>query len=222
VAGGAASHRLAVIPNGISCPPNDTSRAGPHRPPVVALIGRVVPIKDVKTFLAACALLRRTIPQARALVLGPTNEDPDYFEQCRTMAAHLGIQDMVEFPGQVRLDDYFHKIDLLVLTSISEAQPLVILEAAAQGIPAVATRVGACPEMILGAPDEDPLLGPAGLVTPLANPAATAEAMARILTDAAFYARASRAARRRVERFYNKPALDAAYAALYAELREAA
>ncbi|RKX53884.1 MAG: glycosyl transferase family 1, partial [Thermotoga sp.] len=46
--------------------------------------------------------------------------------------------------------DYYPIIDVLLLSSVSEGQPLVILEAMAAGIPVVATNVGACQEMILG------------------------------------------------------------------------
>ena len=54
------------------------------------------------------------------------------------------------FTGRVNLLEYLGKIDVVVLTSLSEAQPLVILEAGAAGVPVVATDVGACGEMILG------------------------------------------------------------------------
>jgi glycosyltransferase involved in cell wall biosynthesis len=121
----------------------------------------------------------------------------------------------VEFRGRVALQDYYPRIDVVVLTSVSEAQPLVILEGAALGIPSVATDVGACREMILGRSDEEPALGAAGAVTPLANPAATADALRRLLTDAEAYQRSSRAAQARVRRYYNKRDLDVAYRDIY-------
>ena len=73
---GADADRLEIIPNGI-----DVGRfaklsvASVQDRPTIALIGRVVPIKDVKTFIAAAALVRRTCPQLRALVMGPNDED---------------------------------------------------------------------------------------------------------------------------------------------------
>jgi glycosyltransferase involved in cell wall biosynthesis len=184
---GAPPARLRVIPNGIDLARYGAMRPGarPHRP-TIALIGRVVPIKDVKTFLRAAARLRDSIPEVRALVLGPLDEDPGYADQCRTLVDHLGLGDTVTFTGRVALADYLPEIDVVVLTSLSEAQPLVILEAGAAGIPCVATDVGACREMILGRGDELPALGAGGVVTPVANPAATAEAVARLLSDTAF------------------------------------
>jgi glycosyltransferase involved in cell wall biosynthesis len=213
---GADPERLMVIPNGIDV----TESARPDRngePPTVALVGRVVPIKDIKTFLRACALLRDYVPDVRVWVLGPLDEDVDYVDECRQLAAHLDLEGTVEFKGKVQLREFYPLIDVLVLTSVSEAQPLVILEAAAAGIPSVATDVGACREMILGRSDEQPKLGEAGAVTPLANPAATARALQWLLTDAEAYERCSHAARERVRRYYNKADLDEAYHRLYKE-----
>lgn len=219
---GAPAERMRIIPNGIDCSgvsEGERRRRGGR--PTVALIGRVVPIKDVKTFLRACATLRKEVPGLRALVLGPTDEDPAYYRQCLDVVEYLKLGDTVEFAGRVRLDDYFEEIDVLVLTSISEAQPLVILEAGAQGIPAVATNVGACTELLYGRSNEHPRLGPGGIVTPLANPAATAEAALRLLKDAGFYQKCSQAMRRRLVRYYNKIDLDNAYRTLYEHLRAA-
>jgi glycosyltransferase involved in cell wall biosynthesis len=114
------------------------------------------------------------------------------------------------------VDEYLPHLDVVVLTSISEAQPLVILEGGAAGIPCVATDVGACREMIYGGPTEDPPLGPAGEVTPLSNPTGTAQAVARLLADRDYWERASRAISERVRRYYDRSALDRCYRELYA------
>jgi glycosyltransferase involved in cell wall biosynthesis len=213
---GADPDRLEVIPNGIEVVESDRPERN-GAPPTVALVGRVVPIKDIKTFLRACALLREYVPDVRVWVLGPLDEDVDYVAECRQLAAHLDLEATVEFKGKVQLRDYYPLIDVLVLTSVSEAQPLVILEAGAMGIPSVATDVGACREMILGRSDEQPKLGEAGAVTPLANPAATARALQWLLTNTEAYDRCGQAARARVRRYYDKADLDEAYRRLYAE-----
>jgi polysaccharide biosynthesis protein PelF len=217
---GAAPEKLMVIPNGVDCERFSKIQREhhPHRR-TVAFIGRVVPIKDVKTFIRACSILRETITDVQAFILGPTEEDPEYFRECKTMVAHLGLQDIVTFTGPVRIDEYFPRVDVMVLTSISEAQPLTILEAGATGIPSVATDVGACREMILGRPSEDPALGPGGAVTPLCNPAATAGAIARLLEDDRWYSRCSRAIQARVRLSYNKDDLNRLYAGLYESSR---
>ncbi len=213
---GAPPDRLVIIPNGIdydslSAIPRDTS----PRPPTVALIGRAVPIKDVKTYIRAAAFLRDLVPGVRVLLLGPTEEDPVYFEECEEMVAHLGLRETFEFTGRVRLHDYLGRVDAIALTSISEAQPLVLLEAGAAGVPSVATDVGSCRDIIEGRADEDPPLGPGGFVTPLANPVATAKGLADLLLDPELRARCGEAIRRRTERYYNKKVVDRIYHELY-------
>lgn len=216
IAEGADPAKLEIIPNGVAFQQlSNAAAARSAHAPTVALIGRVVPIKDIKTFIRAAAILRAIIPDIRALVLGPTNEDPDYYAQCQALVNDLGIQASFTFAGQVAISEYLGEIDVLVLTSISEAQPLVILEAGCAGIPAVATDVGACREMIYGDQRETEPLGTAGEIVPLSNPAATAHAIARLFADRSYRDSAARVIRRRVELYYNKPALDDAYRDLY-------
>ena len=216
IADGASPARLRVIPNGVDADRFSACRrdGGPH-PPTIALIGRVVPIKDVMTFIRACSILAKEIDGLRAWVLGPEGEDPLYVKDCKDLAAHLGLGSILEFKGQVRLEDHLAGVDVVVLTSISEAQPLVILEAGAAGIPSVATDVGSCRELILGRPGENPAFGPGGVITPLANPAATAQALARLLKHPAQRAEFGGAMRRRVHHFYNKREILSIYHDLY-------
>jgi glycosyltransferase involved in cell wall biosynthesis len=222
LADGAHPEKLRIIPNGVDFERLSKAAAvrGEH-PPTVALIGRVVPIKDVKTYIRAIAILRNMVPDVRALVLGPTDEDPHYFAECQALASHLGLQACFTFAGSVSIAEHLGGLDVVVLTSISEAQPLVILEAGSAGVPSVATDVGACREMIHGDRRETEPLGPGGEVVPLSNPTATAQAIARLLTDRAGWERASRAIRERVRRYYNKPALDRAYREVYDYWRSA-
>jgi polysaccharide biosynthesis protein PelF len=215
---GAQPEKLRIIPNGIDPQRFAKIARTAERPPTIALIGRVVPIKDVKTFIRAAGILREQIPDLKALVLGPTEEDEAYYAECRAMVQHLGLGATVEFKGRVRLEDWLGQIDAIVLTSISEAQPLVILEAGVAGVPSVATDVGACREMILGRADEAPALGPGGAVCPLSNPAAVAAALLELLTNHEWRQRCGQAIRERVARHYNKADLDATYGALYREL----
>jgi glycosyltransferase involved in cell wall biosynthesis len=215
---GADPAKMRVIPNGVDVARfSAIRRAQGNYPPTVALIGRVVPIKDVKTFVRACGLLQVRIPTLRALVMGPYDEDKEYADECRALVRQSGLENTVAFTGRVDITKYFPEIDVIALTSISEGQPLVLLEAGAAGIPSVATDVGACREIIEGHADEEPALGPGGIVTSVASPKATAEALFRLLGDAAFYTGCSRAIRERVRRYYDKTAMLAAYRAEYEE-----
>jgi glycosyltransferase involved in cell wall biosynthesis len=157
------------------------------------------------------------VPSVRVLLLGPTDEDPVYFRECEEMVAHLGLSETFAFMGRVNVREYVGRVDAIALTSVSEAQPLVLLEAGAAGVPSVATDVGSCRDIIEGRRDEDPPLGPAGFITPLANPLATAKGLAALLTDADLRARCGDAIRRRTELYYNKKVVDQLYRDLYEE-----
>ena len=215
---GADPERTRVIPNGIAIGER-TVRAPVPRDPgaerVVGFIGRVVPIKDVKTFIQACRLVVDQYPRVRILIMGPLDQDPEYARECQNLVELLEISDKVTFMGSVRVDDYLPSLDLLVLTSLSEAQPLVIMEGAVYEVPTVTTRVGACDELINGRLREDRLLGPGGIVTSVGNPEETALAIIRILRDEDLRRRMGRAARIRMERFYREEAVFAAYREIY-------
>jgi glycosyltransferase involved in cell wall biosynthesis len=213
---GAEPDHLRVIANGI-----DLKRFAGMKPapetgrPTVALIGRVVPIKDVKTFITAVAILRDRVPDLAALILGPTDEDVAYFEECRGLVANLGLDDTISFTGNVQIVEHLPRIHVVVLTSLSESQPLVILEAGAAGIPFVATNVGSCREILEGRPDETPPLGPGGLVTGLVAPAEVADAIARLLLDPPLRRRYGETLRERVRRYYTSERAAEAYGELY-------
>jgi glycosyltransferase involved in cell wall biosynthesis len=124
----------------------------------------------------------------------------------------------VEFTGRVDVKQIYPRIDVLVLTSISEGLPLVILEAAAAGVPVVATDVGACRELLDGRLPADRALGPSGLVTGLADPGATAQAILSLARDAGLRDEMGRAARARVRAYYQESDLIRSYREIYASL----
>lgn len=213
---GADEKKMRIIPNGVDLKRFGSVTRERRDAPSIALIGRVVPIKDIKTYIRATALLKQYAPDIKAYVLGPTDEQPDYYRECQIMVSMLGLQDNIIFTGRVQVEDYLSHIDVLVLTSLSEAQPLVMLEAGACGIPLVATDVGSCRELIEGTEEENPKLGKGGIVTALANPAATAEAIYRLLSDQDMYAACSDAIRTRVREHYDLAVHQGTYRDLYA------
>jgi glycosyltransferase involved in cell wall biosynthesis len=218
---GAPTSKLEVIPNGINMARFAGLERLPDRPPTVALIGRVVPIKDIKTYIAAVARLKVSIPNVRALLLGPTDEDPDYNEQCQQMVRELGLRDTFVFTGKVNIIDWLPQIDVMALTSISEAQPLVLLEAGAAAIPCVTTDVGSCREIIEGLPEESPRLGPAGRVVRPMDAEAAAEALRELLADPELRRACGERLRERVRLYFTSEASSARYAALYSGLMAA-
>ncbi len=217
IADGAQPERTMNVPNGISL-----SRFAPLRglrpekpPPVLCLIGRVVPIKDVKTFIRAMRRVINQMPEAEGWIAGPEDEDPDYAEECRNLAANLGIAHKVKFLGFQKVDDLLPNIGLIILSSISEALPLVILEGYAAGVPTVSTDVGSCRQLIEGLAPEDQALGHSGEVIQIADPQALADAALGLLGDPIRWQAASRAGIARVERYYSDELMFGHYRRIY-------
>ena len=155
------------------------------------------------------------MPDLRAWVLGPTDEDPEYFAECEAMVEELGLGDCVEFTGTVNIVDYMSHMHVVVLTSLSESQPLVLLEAGAAGIPFVSTNVGSCREIIEGRSDEVPNLGIGGIITDLVAPTQIAQAVGSLLKDPARRQRYGEALRARVAEYYTSEKASNAYRQLY-------
>jgi glycosyltransferase involved in cell wall biosynthesis len=218
IAGGADPAKVRTIVHGIKQEKLAALQGvkRPH-PPTVALMGRIVPIKDVKTYIRACALVKKQIPSVRFFGFGSMEEDLDYAKECQELVTTLDLQSCFTFPGNVDLEQVFPEVDLLVLTSISEAQPLVILESGAAGIPCVATDVGGCSQLLYGRPDEEPPLGPGGIIVPLVNPEATAAAIVQMLTDQELYQRCSRALKKRIQSYYRFEQQHEEYRKLYTQ-----
>jgi glycosyltransferase involved in cell wall biosynthesis len=203
---GAPPARTMIVPNGIDTrafAAIQPRRRKPGDPFRVGFVGRVSAIKDVKTLLRALGILKRREVAFEAFIMGPTEEEEEYAGECREMTGALGIEEQVKFTGRVNVKEYYGKLDAVVLTSISEGQPFVILEANCAGLPVVATDVGACREMLDGRAPEDRALGPSGLVTPVATPDATADALRRVAESPELCARMGEAGRQRVLRFYD-------------------
>jgi glycosyltransferase involved in cell wall biosynthesis len=213
---GAVPARMRIIPNGVDYQAlSKLPLASADALPTVALVGRVVPIKDIKTFLQAIRTLRSRVPQLRAFVLGPTDEQPDYYQDCKMLMRDLGLSDTVRFTGQVDVMQYFPQIHVNVLTSLSESQPLSVLEAGAAGIPTVASNVGSCREILFGRSDEHPALGPGGILTDVSSPEQTAAALGELLSDPDRRRRLGLTMQQRVARYYDLALVDHAYATIY-------
>ena len=218
---GAPPDRLSVIPNGVKMeifgPLRDVPRPndGVRR---VGFVGRVVPIKDVKCFVKGCKLCADKVANVEFLVLGPTDEDSQYFKECQALVDMLGMTQKIKFYGPVNVREYYPKLDVFVLTSISEGQPLTILEAMCAGVPTVSTSVGACSELLLGRTDEDKALGPSGIITNIGQPAETGEALAKLLTDEKLRRQMIQSGFKRIDAYYRQDKVIADYRAIYERL----
>jgi glycosyltransferase involved in cell wall biosynthesis len=214
---GALPEKTIIIPNGVDVKNLSLlrQRRSSENPPIAVLIGRIVPIKDIKTFIRAMRIVRDRIPAAEGWIIGPEEEDTEYADECKKLVASYGLFECVKFLGFQNISDILPHVRIVVLSSISEALPLVILEGFAAGVPAVCTDVGSCSELIFGRTDEDRAIGAAGAIVPIANPQALADAVAHLLADDDTWKLAQRAAITRVEKYYTQEQMFAAYRNLY-------
>ncbi len=217
IADGADATRTFNIPNGIALARFAPLRAQrpPEPPPVLCLIGRVVPIKDIKTFIRAMRRVANQLPGAEGWIAGPDEEDREYAEECKSLVRSLGLEDSIKFLGFQRVEDLMPRIGLVVLSSISEALPLVLLEGYAAGVPAVCTDVGSCRQLVEGLEGDDAALGASGMVVPIADPQRLADAALSLLNDQVAWKAASTAAIARVERYYTDTMMFDRYREVY-------
>ncbi|PIP95448.1 MAG: group 1 glycosyl transferase [Bdellovibrio sp. CG12_big_fil_rev_8_21_14_0_65_39_13] len=218
IANGAREEKIALIANGINISDFDQvliDRKTPSAHKTIALVGRVVPIKDIKTFIKAMAIVVRSYSDLDVLIIGPWEEDQDYYEECVKLINMFDLGEVVKFTGKVDVKKYYTYVDVMVLSSISEGQPMVILEAYACRIPVVATDVGSCRELVYGSSDEDKELGESGIVVPFGMPDQLAKAILKIISDEQIAIDMGNVGRKRVEQFYREDLTVGRYLQLY-------
>ncbi len=213
---GCAPEKQLIIQNGVSVEPigEGVPKLFDGRFNVGAVV-RVVPIKDIITMLQAFRTVLQNEINAKFFIMGPTDEDPEYFKECLAVARTLKIDSAMTFTGRVNVREYLPQIDVMVLSSISEGQPLTILEAMAVGIPVVSTDVGSCHEIVYGLNDR---LGEAGIIVPIMDYKALAQAIIDISVNEAARKRMSETGMARVEALYTKARFIEKYKELYLRL----
>ena len=174
---GCAPEKTRITPNGIDVARFENIQGKTEEDNGFVNIGavlRVAPIKDVKTMIQAFSFAKERCPELKLWIMGPTNEDEDYANECFDLVDSLGVKDII-FTGRVDVKDYLGRMDFTILTSISEGQPLTILESYAAHKPVIATDVGNCRELIFGESGDE--FGEAGILTHIMNTSEIADAM---------------------------------------------
>jgi glycosyltransferase involved in cell wall biosynthesis len=141
----------------------------------VLFVGRLRTRKAVAVLVEAFAAVVRQRPQARLVLLG----DGEQRAALEAQIARLGIGAAVDLAGAVpraATVEWLRRADVFCLPSTYEGFPLAILEAMAEGLPVVATRVAGVPEAV-----ED---GASGLLVPPEDDRALAAALLALLGDA--------------------------------------
>jgi len=111
----------------------------------MAVIGRLVKIKNIDDFIVICKLLLKKGMKVKAYVVGNGPEKDRLIRKTR----ELGMSDDIEFVGYTaNISEIYNNIDFLFVTSIHEGQPTVILEAMYFGKIIIAHKVGGIPEII--------------------------------------------------------------------------
>jgi glycosyltransferase involved in cell wall biosynthesis len=182
--------RVVVVPSGrdiraIQAEPSATQEeidelGIPRAARLVGMVAAIYAPKRQDVFLRAAALVASAIPAARFLVVGsPYSSDPEdvrYAKAVRELAQALGLDSRVVFTG-FRSDAIalIKRLEVLVLPSEGEAMGGVLVEAAAIGVPVVASWAGGIPETVAD--------GETGLLIRSDAPADFAEAIIALLND---------------------------------------
>lgn len=178
---GCKEEKTLIIPNGINASHYSYLKGKEATDPYinVGAVLRVTPVKDVKTMIHAFYYAKERVKNLKLWIMGPLDEQPEYASECMDIVKALQIED-IEFTGTINVKDYLGKMDMILLTSISEGQPLSILEAFAAKKPCIATNVGNCSGLIYGDRDE---YGDAGIVAPIMSIAKIADALVKLGRD---------------------------------------
>ena len=206
-----------VTPNGISVerfqelPGKQVEEQGMIN---IGAVLRVTPIKDIKTMIQAFGFAKEREPNLKLWIMGPWEEDQEYAQECFEMVENMGLSDVV-FTGRVDVREYYGRMDMIILTSISEGQPLTILESFAAHKPVIATDVGNCRGLLLGEEDE---FGQAGIITHIMNVEEIAQAMVSMARDEAMRLRMGENGYQRVKSGYQMEVMQDTYEHIYQEL----
>jgi polysaccharide biosynthesis protein PelF len=170
---GVDPQKIRVVYNGVEVSKPPTPLPGEK---LVVSVGRIDPLKDIHTMLRVAAEVTSRFPEVRFRHYGPVSEGLEaYGRSCQLLHEELGLGDRFTFMGSTKdPSGAVRAADVMVMTSISEALPLSILEAMVEGRPIVSTGVGGIPELVrccgIVAPPGDVTALADGLVTLLRNP----------------------------------------------------
>lgn len=160
--------------------------------PTILYLGRLKKYKSVQHLIAAMPLIRKSVPNARAILAG----GGDYLHELKKMTEKLQVTDAVEFAGFVNHErklEYLRKSHLSVYPSPKEGWGITNIEANACGTPVVAADAPGLRDSV--SPENSGLLYSYGDVEKLA------EQVVRMLTDRPMYSRMCKSAVEWAKRF---------------------
>jgi glycosyltransferase involved in cell wall biosynthesis len=201
--------RFSPTPQRLASAAEVRSRLGidPHRA-VIGYIGRLTTDKGLPELMTAFRLVRQRFPGAALLLIGSYEcGDPVPPETHAAIESDSSVI-RVDFASEVA--PYYFVMDMLVLPTHREGFPNVVLEAQAASRPVVTTSATGASDSICD--------GLTGLVVPVGDAAALADALMKLLSDPELAQRMGRAGRERVIREFRRETIWEALAALYCKL----
>jgi glycosyltransferase involved in cell wall biosynthesis len=167
-------------------------------------IGRVVPEKSLDTLIRAVALARQRIPGMALWLVGGGYARPEL----EALVAELGVGDAVRFWGQqIDTAPFFSAADVFTMSSISEGLPMSLLQSMSLGTPAILTDVDGMGEILR--------LTGSGLLVPVGDHAAMADALVRMAQDDTLRVELSRLALEAYQHRFTLETMAAGYMTLY-------
>jgi len=212
---GANEETTKAISNGIDFDRFSSVEKEKRKEFIVGSILRITPIKDVKMMIKAYKIFSNRVPNSKLYLVGPTDENEKYYEECRELVDGLKISDKVVFTGVQNALEYYKFFDIFVLSSISEGQPLSVLEAMAVGIPIITTDVGNCREML---EKDEEVIGKSGLIAPPTSYSALASHMYTLYLDEEKREKFVKNGREIVSKYYSQKLFLETYRKYYKEL----
>ncbi|MHA4989801.1 GT4 family glycosyltransferase PelF [Cetobacterium somerae] len=212
---GANLKKCEVIPNGIDIEAYEKVIREKREGFNIGSVLRVVPIKDVKMMLKGFKMALPKLRNTKLFLIGPTEENEEYYNECLELVENLDLKNYVIFTGRVDVKEYYKFLDFLMLTSISEGQPLSILEGLACGIPFIATDVGNCREILKEKPE-----GEAGIIVPPTSYSDLGDSIVSLFQNREKIKEMGKNGKEIVKKYYSKKQFIDSYKRLYKELGE--
>ena len=221
---GADLTRTMIIPNSVDSQRFESvshNRKPFHAPWQLAVIGRVVPVKGILEAIECARELADRGFDFELNIIGPETEVPCYAALCRQTVASLGLEKHVFFRSSMPPEKALEGIDLLLLTSQSEAMPLVVLEAMAASVPVVAHDVGNVADLLGSNSRSETTSAPAGIIAASGanqknpTPAEMAAVIIAVLGNQGAYRAMRAAGPKRIKQFFDRGETSKAWRSLY-------
>jgi len=201
------------IPRSVDVSKFNVPRKTDNSYPVIAIVGRITPIKGHEYFLKSMVKVVRSKPFCKICIIGDAPADkPEYRQELEVLARRMGLRNKVEFLGnRGDIPQLLAQVDVMVLSTVTqEAFGRVIIEAQAAGVPVVATRVGGVIEVI----EHEKT----GLLVQAKDTEAMADAVLRLINEPRFAQSLVEGARRKIADKYTLAHMAEATLKVYREL----